>query len=121
MWKQQWCPDSIGSDGVIAGPSVACDEAVLLAWDSPQGEVLVLYNPNEEANEEPNRDDLLEQGTLGRIRGLLSRVDLNGKMGQVLWHVGETGRYKVRVRGEKDLAVKPANLEPVQEAPSLNP
>ena len=47
-----------------------------------------------------------------KVRGLMKRPDLNGRLGMVVSFSEHKGRYSVMLEGEsKNLAIKPVNLE----------
>ena len=55
----------------------------------------------------------LPVGARVEVRGLGSRTELNGRVGTVVAHDGNTGRVAVRL-GEQTLSIKPANLSSVE-------
>ena len=60
----------------------------------------------------------LTAGQQVKLIALLSRMDLNGKVGAIVDGPNDKGRYTIDVCGEK-LALKPDNLAPTESsAPS---
>ena len=53
---------------------------------------------------------LLPDGCFGTVHGLQSAPQYNETLGQIIHHVAETGRYLVRVAGNKQLRLKRQNL-----------
>ena len=61
--------------------------------------------------------DKLETGTIIKFKGLKGKQEFNGRFGVVKKQL-ENGRFQVMIDGDKDLSMKSANLETLNQCPN---
>ncbi|VEU34220.1 unnamed protein product [Pseudo-nitzschia multistriata] len=87
-------------------------KATILAWDEGKERynVYIANNPTTKCISLRPTNIVLENGTVGRITGIQSKPELNGKWGTIKSFNASTGRYDVQLSESKFLALKLDNI-----------
>lgn len=110
---------SVVLTGLVNKPELNDSVATIQSFDAARGRYTVKLQDGQKLALKP--ENLVSHmvaaqyppGAKVLVQDLASRQDLNGVAGEILLFDASTSRYRVRLEGNKEVALKPQNLRPM--------